>query len=496
LQGCGFIHRENNMHFLNIPDNRSWRFRAILFAALAVILVWEVISRSFVAYLADIAPDAALLIRSHQPTANLNLAGEMLLADQEGKGATPSDQATPSDAGSKIALGSSSLTQAFEAFEAGSQSASKETSRSSGAGEPSRPAVSDAALSERIRKLAEVTLRDDPFNARALRILGQLADDAKDEARALRFMQASARLSIQESYAVYSMMRKSSEMQDYTAAMYYADVLLRTRPQFTTYAMPTLVQIAENKDESGALKKVLSENPPWRAGFFGLLPNSVTDARTPLELLLAVRDTPTPPIATELRGYLTFLIERKFYALAYYTWLQFLPPEQLNNIGLLFNGSFDISPSGLPFDWLITPGAGVTIDIAAAPDQDGQHALLVAFEGGRVDFHSVTEMILLAPGTYQFSGKYKGEMVAQRGLKWRVVCAGAAIAPIGESVMLTGMTSMWKDTEFSFTVPGADCPAQYLRLDFDARMASEQFVSGSIWFNQLRIAHVAEPPTK
>jgi hypothetical protein len=56
--------------------------------------------------------------------------------------------------------------------------------------------------------------------------------------------------------------------------------------------------------------------------------------------------------------------------------------------------------------------------------------------------------------------------------------------------MIKGISSAWKTVEFSFTVPGSNCPAQYLHLDFDARMASEQFVSGEVWFDNIRISRV------
>ncbi len=486
------------MQTLITQSKCAWRLRAILLTALGGILVWAVMSRSVVAFLADAAPEMALRIRSHQPTAMLNLADKALNADRKGKGAAPPNQATLSAAMSnKISPEASPLAQAFEALKDANRNLRVDQSDGlPGAGVASQPPRDEADGNDRIRTWVESALLDDPLNARALRILGQLADEAKDDARAMWYMQASAQLSIEESFAVYWLMRKSSEKHDYAAALYYADAFLRTRPQFLAYALPTLVQMAENKDASDGLKKLLSGNPPWRVAFFDALPTSVSDARTPLELLLAVRDTPTPPTAADLRGYLNFLIRHKFYALAYYTWLQFLPPEQLSNVGLLFNGTFETVPSGLPFDWLLTPGVGVTIDVTAAPDNDGQRALLVAFESGRVDFHSVTQLIMLAPGIYQFHGKYKGEVVGQRGLKWRIACAGGAIASIGESVMIAGMTSIWKNIEFSFTVPGADCPAQYLRLDLDARMASEQFVSGSMWFKELRIARLADPPTK
>ena len=117
------------------------------------------------------------------------------------------------------------------------------------------------------------------------------------------------------------------------------------------------------------------------------------------------------------------MIAHKFYSLAYYTWLQFLPPEELRHAGLLFNGSFEVAPSGLPFDWTITQGPGVTIDIVPRPDKSGGRALMVDFQYGRVDYHSVTELVMLAPGTYEFKGEYKGELVGPRGLKWRIACA-------------------------------------------------------------------------
>ena len=192
--------------------------------------------------------------------------------------------------------------------------------------------------------------------------------------------------------------------------------------------------------------------PGGERQFFTLLPESVSDARAPLDLLLALRDTPTPPKTSEVGPYLKFLIEHKFYDLAYYTWLQFLPPEQLNTAGYLFNGSFEVDPTGLPFDWTFTKESGATIEIADRTDAEatlaalkadtwskeqkaylsnkylndpgrGAHALFLEFGVGRVEGLSVKQMIVLAPDDYQFRGTYKADIVSQRGLQWRVVCA-------------------------------------------------------------------------
>jgi hypothetical protein len=238
---------------------------------------------------------------------------------------------------------------------------------------------------------------------------------------------------------------------------------------------------------------MLAENPPWRKQFISLLPQFVTDPHTPLDLLLALRASPVPPAPDEIEPFLKILIGRKFYSLAYYTWLQFLPPEELRRAGLLFNGDFEATPTDLPFDWKITPGAGVTIDIVPRGDSSGKHALLVEFQYGRVDYHSVAELVMLPPGTYQFKGEYKGELVGPRGMKWRIVCAEGAITDGGESTMITGLVKDWKNLGFTFTVPDKDCAAQYVRLDLDARTISEQLISGSILFDDLQISRLPNP---
>jgi hypothetical protein len=54
--------------------------------------------------------------------------------------------------------------------------------------------------------------------------------------------------------------------------------------------------------------------------------------------------------------------------------------------------------------------------------------------------------------------------------------------------MMIGTNPIWKDIEFTFTVPGQDCRAQQLRLDLDARMSSEQLVTGEMWIDELQIS--------
>ena len=76
--------------------------------------------------------------------------------------------------------------------------------------------------------------------------------------------------------------------------------------------------------------------------------------------------------------------------------------------------------------------------------------------------------------------------MGRRGLEWRISCAGAEI-PIAKTARVTGAVPAWTEFSVAFAVPDADCRAQQVRLALDARSASEQLVTGSIWYDKLQI---------
>ena len=476
------------------PLLRSSRLiRAIVLGAAAFVLAWLVISKSLVAYLAINAPEVALRLRPDDPEALLSLAEKHLDPARSGEPRKP--PAMPATASAQDGTleasgraGDGLRVWAELAKDLGKTKQGRDPERPSIATEAPPSSSAAPATLDHVRIWAETALVSDPLNARALRILGQLAHATGDRSRAVHYMQAAARRSIQESVAVHWLMRYNSEKKDYAAALYFADALSRTSSKAMPHVLPTLSSIAENPEARGELEKLLANNPPWRRAFLSALPGAVSDARTPLLLLLAIRGAPNPPTVADIRDYVNLLLAHKFYELAYYTWLQFLPPEQLSSAGFLFNGRFEFAPSGLPFDWEMSAGTGVTIDIVQRSDQAHQRALFIELGPGRVEFSGVAQTLLLAPGTYQFRGKYRGEIIGRRGLVWRVTCAGGTGVPIGQSSMMVGVATPWKDVEFSFTVHRTECRAQRLRLELDARMASEQLVSGSVWYDELRIS--------
>jgi hypothetical protein len=457
------------------------RRRTVVLAASGAILAWFVISRSLAAYLADASPRTALWLNPHEPNALVNLADRALNRPQNADviGAATTDQAPPTPSDTAVAA------QAAKSGTAASPTDSRDFSEFRIVG--ANPEVDLPT----VRAWAEKSLLNAPLDARALRVLGQAATAAGNQADAAKFMQAAARQSVHESLAVYWLLVQSAKEKDYKATVYYADAILRTLPGFDSSVVPILALVAEDKNSADLLKAVLADDPPWRSVFLQDLPRSVRDERIPLDFLLSLRKSPRPPSAADVNSYLDFLVQHDMYDLAYYTWLQFLPAEALRTAGLLYNGDFNIAPTGSPFDWRITQGSGVNVDIEERPDKQGADALVIDFEYGRVEYHSVRQLIMLAPGQYEFQGHYKGALVGPRGLKWRIGCAESSGKSFAEGDMITGGDSAWKETKFDFTVPEQGCSAQYLSLDLDARMPSEEFITGSIWFDDLQISRVA-----
>jgi hypothetical protein len=449
--------------------------RVIGLAGFGTVLIWLIITKSLVAYLASVAPETALMLSPTNPEALLNLVDRELISRIE---AARRDQANATSRKQHFIEAAPNATDRLPEWAqlgARARDANESTSASS--------RYSD----DQLRAWAELALVNDPLNARALRILGQLAAAAGDDASTEKFMEAAASRSLHERLPIYYMMVKRLQEKNYAASLYFADALLRTTPEALGDVMPTLAFVAGTPAAAGELTKILAKNPPWRSAFLQALPSAVIDVRTPLSVLLAIKDSPDPPGAADLRPYLNFLIDKKQYELAYYAWLQFLPPEQLAKVGSLYNGKFEFTPSDLPFDWVMGAGAGTTTEILKWADAEDANGILIRFEQGRVEFPGISELLMLAPGDYRFHGKFKGELVGRRGLKWRLACAGSG-APIAESPMLIGAHPIWKDLEFSFTVPAENCRAQQLRLDLDARMSSEQFVTGAMWFGDLGIS--------
>lgn len=462
---------------------------AALLCVAGGLLTAAVMQGSFAAYFADADPKKALVLNSWQSNALLNEADRALLKRAAEKQAAAAAAVSPAG-GTRIATFSKLAKEAMGSVEAPAGATARAAPE---AGVPDLSPAAEKAWIETIRGYAMKALAVTPLNARALRILGQLAELEDDTEKAAKFMSAAAHVSFRETYAVYWLMLRSNEQKDIPETLRYADILLRTRAGIIPLVTPVLAGIAGTGQGATGLKQLLSGNPPWRMHFFAELATSASNPSTPLDLMLAIKDSPHPPTNVELKNLFDALLARNQHELAYYAWLQFLPPEQLATIGLLFNGSFEIPPTDFPFDWRIPNGVGATAQITARIDRPLERGLRIDLGQTRATFPGVSQLLMLPPGPYRFSGSYMGELIGRRGLEWKVTCVSRPSVILGASRMFTGISPSWSEFDYTFQVPAEDCRAQTVQLFLASRSESEKLLSGVAWFDDLRISRVSEP---
>lgn len=334
-----------------------------------------------------------------------------------------------------------------------------------------------------LRLLTLAAIENDPLSAQAFANLGILAALDGEDDKANLFMSAAARRSHRQKIAVYWMMRQSFEDGSMHKALEFSDALLRLSPQAINATAPILGRIAEDETGSGEFLETLKANPPWRGAFFSHLKGNITDARTPLTLLLSLKASSSPPASQELDSYSALLRDAGLYELAYNAWLQFLAPEQLQVAGFLFNGSFDFAPSASPFDWDMRAKQGVVIDRVAV---SGNPMLEIQFSGSRINPVLTSQTTMLMPGDYVLAGEAQGLVRSRRGLRWRVRCV-ADNKVIGESAPLNGALDNKEKFEASITIPPTNCRAQRVELAIEAFSGSDTMTTGQIRFDNLTL---------
>jgi tetratricopeptide (TPR) repeat protein len=345
------------------------------------------------------------------------------------------------------------------------------------------------------REWARRALRSNPLNARALALLGLIAERKGDHDSADALMRISGGRTLSDATTDAWLFNRELRRADYSHALPYADAILRT--VFITdldaqkkQLFPSLAAFVTNPLAFKALTAFLATSPPWRTWFLSELSVRLANQARLVELYTALIETDAPPTKEELRPYLNRLIKDGNFEQAYQIWHKMLPPGQRANETYPFNRDFDIPVDGLPFNWVLEtiPGA----DIQIVTSDNGGKALFVEFSGARVRFANVKQLMLLPAGDYVLRGRVKTEdLRTSRGLWWQVFCANNPATTLANTELVFG-TITWTDFTVRFRVPATDCRAQWLRLELPARIDPELKIEGQVWYRDLRIT---PPPT-
>jgi hypothetical protein len=344
-------------------------------------------------------------------------------------------------------------------------------------------------------ELAARALAANPLEGRALTLMA-LSDEyrGKNDDAAKAMARAGTR-SLRDDTAQGWLFNRSVLGSDFAGAIGHADALLRTESPLGPAVIANLVAFAGEPDARSALLAALSRKPPWRHRMLAELGRSGIEPNVVFALLSDLAASPNPPTAGEIFPFLDHLISKGAFELAYVVWIRFLPKERSGNLKYVYNGDFEYPNSGLPFDWVLVPTPAAGIDILDTGAAERGKALRAAFTGARVKYGLATTDMLLPPGRYRVSGLMKSDGIAtERGLHWVLACIDARQTTLLTTTEPQKGSFAWRPFEAEFDVPPG-CRAQRMALRVDSRAALDEQVSGTAWFDDLKVERLAPAGT-
>jgi hypothetical protein len=339
------------------------------------------------------------------------------------------------------------------------------------------------------RQWAQHALRANPLNARALTLLGLIAERKGDAKSADGLMRIAAVRTWRDPTTDEWLLNRAASGSDYAHALPYADAMLRMEGNFETELFPVLASFTVDARAFHALTAFLATSPPWRPWFLSELSARLANRTRLVQLYTALNDTEHPPTTDELRPYVSRLIKDENFELAYQTWQATLSPQQRADKTYPFNRDFEFPADGLAFNWSLESVPGADVRIVSSADSGKKPMLLIEFSGARVRFANVKQLLLLPAGDYSLSGRVKtADLRTSRGLWWRVFCANGA-KTLANTELISG-TTPWTDFTANFQVPAADCGGQWLQLELPARIEPEMRIEGQVWYQDLRVTPI------
>ena len=161
-------------------------------------------------------------------------------------------------------------------------------------------------------------------------------------------------------------------------------------------------------------------------------------------------------------------------------------------IGFVFNGDFELTPSGSAFDWRVNAGGEYREGYVAAVRTDtgagGQGKVLdIRFTHRPIQAPVAQQYLALPPARYQFSYLSKtSPLLGANGPIWKLVCAENWAHLLPDSWVVTDHMNGWTRHTASFAV-AAGCSGQMLFLDAKSKLIALEGLRGNVSFDDVLI---------
>lgn len=347
------------------------------------------------------------------------------------------------------------------------------------------------------RALAAAGIRWSPADARFYSLLG-LAELQRGDRRQARllFGRALERLPA-EFQALTHELEFAIEAQDPLKAVDHLEVLARRWPgrwPMVEKALPVVLSDGRAFEE---VAKRFADEPRLRRIAIESLSGSAQTLPLAYRLVMTWFDGGGSDLSGQINRLTARFIEEKRYAQAFLLFRLTRTAADRQALGYVYNGGFDLPPSGNPFDWHLRHQAGVDLRIATEPEPRGAGVvphkgggLVVRFLDNPIRFRNVWQWLRLAPARYRLVVRYAAQKLkTPRPLKIALTCRDRA-EPLAEIAFESG-TFDAQEAAADFAVPVDDCALQLIRVLNDPMpMSWRNRYDGTLYLENVSIRRV------
>lgn len=334
--------------------------------------------------------------------------------------------------------------------------------------------------------LARDALAREPFNVRALRVIGLTEARAGRETAADEILTLAGNWSLRDDPAHAWLVEYRLRRGDYASSFAHADTLVRRREDIRPQVF-RLFTAAATQDAARAMPEVarlVDARPPWRQSYLDSLYANVEGLQVAANLAVLLQRGKAPLSNEELAQlYMHLLDKGQIEAVRTVRTRLNRPPA-----AAVSNGGFGDPAAPQPFQWKLAQEAGAVVEIVPDDVRPADPALRIDYDGySTVRF--AEQLLFLAPGRYRLSAEARaeaGEPAARMG--WSLICAP------GDQRVLSApaadpSAAVWTPISAEFSIP-AGCQVQWLRLE---SRGGDRRTPTVAWIDAVSITRVGAP---
>lgn len=344
-----------------------------------------------------------------------------------------------------------------------------------------------------LKELAIQGIMYDPLDARLFSLLG-VANERQNNIGAAQknYIQALSLLPT-EIHALERRFFYNLSAAKFVKAVSQADIILRRWPAKWVDVQPYMPELLRDKGAYDEALKLFSINSTGRQRLIFSLRR---DQRSIAIARRLIRDWHAQGI-DDLQLSINFITKRliqiKDYLNAYRLFFGTLDSEKRRHSGYVFNGNFDLEPSGNQFDWQVPNQAGLNaeirkIRIEGNSAENFENVFMIKFLDSPVRFSRVLQSLILPPSNFTMKLTYSTQdLKTKKPIKFQIECRDKN-TPLAAISFQPGNNEK-KQIEIKFEVPVSNCTLQQLKISNDNFVESwKNRYSGTLLLHNIAIS--------